>query len=90
MGIRPENVGEREALPEAHPGRVVRGAVDVVERMGAESFLYATTGRSAIAARVGAACRRRVGESMEVVLDMDKAHFFGGPDGRSLLQGVAS
>ena len=90
MGIRPENVGEREALPEAHPGRVVRVAVDVVERMGAESFLYATTGRSAIAARVGAACRRRVGESMEVVLDMDKAHFFGGPDGRSLLQGVAS
>jgi multiple sugar transport system ATP-binding protein len=85
MGIRPENIDEREAHPEADPARVVKAGVEVVEMMGAEVYLYASTGKNGFTARVGATCRRHVGDPVEVVVDMDKAHFFDAADGQSLL-----
>ena len=85
MGVRPEDVDEREAVPGAEPARVVRATVEMVEMMGAEIYLTAGTGRNSFTARVDASCRRQVGDPVEMVLNMDKAHFFGGPEGRSLL-----
>jgi multiple sugar transport system ATP-binding protein len=84
MGVRPENVDERGSRPEAHPSRVVKAKVEVVEMMGAEVYLYANTGRNGFTARVSPTCATRVGDSMEALLDMDKAHFFAGADGRVL------
>ena len=89
MGVRPENVDEREARPESNPARVVKAKVEVVEMMGAEVYLYAQTGRTGFTARVAPSCRRRVGDAVEVVLDMEKAHFFGAEGGESLLLGKA-
>jgi len=85
MGVRPEDIDEREARPDADPAAVVRAKVEVVEMMGAEVYLYAQTGRSALTARVGASCRRQVGDEVELALDMSRARFFGGPDEAALL-----
>ncbi|NLG34523.1 MAG: ATP-binding cassette domain-containing protein, partial [Lentisphaerae bacterium] len=85
MGLRPENIDERPARPDADPARVVKATLDVVEMMGAEVYLYAATGRNAFTARVDAACRRQVGDVLEMVLDLDKAHFFDASGGQSLL-----
>jgi multiple sugar transport system ATP-binding protein len=85
MGIRPEHIDERAARPDADPARVVKATVDVVEMMGAEVYLYANTGRNGFTARVDTSCRRHVGDSVEMVLDMDHAHFFSGPGGQSIL-----
>ena len=85
MGIRPENVDERAAKPNANPAHVVKATVEVVEMMGSEVYLYATTGQTNFTARVGPSCRKQIGDSVEVVLDMDKAHFFGGDGEKSLL-----
>ena len=85
MGIRPENVDDRKARPEAHGSRAIRAKAEVVEMMGAEVFLHGTTGRNEFTARVSASCPLRAGDAFEAVLDMDKAHYFAAADGRSLL-----
>ncbi len=85
MGIRPENIDERSAVPDADPAHVVKATVEVVQMMGSEVNLDATTGQSSFTARVGASCRKQIGDSVEVVLDMAKAHFFGGDGEKSLL-----
>ncbi|HRT04690.1 MAG TPA: sn-glycerol-3-phosphate ABC transporter ATP-binding protein UgpC [Kiritimatiellia bacterium] len=85
LGIRPEHVHERSERPQADPARVVPATVEVVEMMGSEVYLYASTGRSSFTARVQAACRKQIGDAVEVVLDMEHAHFFGGADEKALL-----
>ncbi len=86
MGIRPENIDERAARPDVDPGRVIQATVEVVEMMGSEVYLYASTGKSSFTARVRPSCRKQIGDPVEVVLDLDQAHFFGGADEKSLLQ----
>ena len=85
MGIRPENVDERSARPDANPAHVVKASVEVVEMMGSEVYLYASTGQTSFTARVDSTCRKQIGDAVEVVLDMDKVHFFGGADEKALL-----
>ncbi len=85
MGIRPENMDERPGVTHPDPATTIHATVEVSEMMGAEVYLTSTTGRSGFTARVGAGCTRHAGDSIEIVLDMDKAHFFGVPDGESLL-----
>lgn len=85
MGIRPENVDERSARPGADPAHVLQATVEVVEMMGSEVYLYATTGQTSFTARVDSSCRKHIGDAVEVVLDMDRVHFFGGPDDKALL-----
>ncbi len=85
MGIRPENVDERSAKPDANPAHAIQAKVEVVEMMGSEVYLYANTGKSNFTARVGPSCRKQIGDAVEVVLDLDKAHFFDGADEKALL-----
>jgi multiple sugar transport system ATP-binding protein len=85
MGIRPENIDERASRPDANPAHVVKATVEVVEMMGSEVYLYATTGQTSFTARVDSTCRKQIGDAVEVVLDMEKVHFFGGPEEKALL-----
>ena len=85
MGIRPENIDERSARPDADPAYVVKATVEVVEMMGSEVYLYATTGKSSFTARVGPTCHKQIGDAVDVVLDLDKVHFFDGADEKALL-----
>ena len=85
MGVRPENIDERSARPGADPAQVVKATVEVVEMMGSEVYLYASTGQTSFTARVDSSCRLHIGDAVEVALDMDRAHFFGGPGEKSLL-----
>ena len=85
MGVRPENIDERSAAPGADATTVVKATVEVVEMMGSEVYLYATTGKTSFTARVDSSCRKQIGDEVEVVLDTGKLHFFGGPGDKALL-----
>ncbi|MDR0994425.1 MAG: sn-glycerol-3-phosphate ABC transporter ATP-binding protein UgpC [Verrucomicrobiota bacterium] len=80
MGIRPENIDDRGSRPDADPAHVVQAKVDVIEMMGAEVYLYASTGGASFTARVDAACRKQIGDPVEVVFNVEKIHFFDGVD----------
>ena len=50
--------------------------VDVVEPLGAEMYVYFRTGETRFVSRITVREYIKVGESVELVFDMSKVHFF--------------
>ena len=76
FGLRPEDIADRLFAPGVPDDQVISAVVEVVEPMGAEIYLYLNTGHTPFVARVGTQVRAEVGQSLELALGMEKAHFF--------------
>jgi len=76
FGIRPEDIYDKLFVQYAPPENTATATVEVVEPMGAEVYLHLLLGSYTITARVGGHERPRVGQDMDLVFDMSKAHFF--------------
>jgi len=76
FGIRPEDIQDRALAGTAAQGTTIRALVDVHEPLGSDVILYLTVGSHSIVARVDAHTQARMGQSIEVVLDMRKMHLF--------------
>ncbi|HEU5299944.1 MAG TPA: sn-glycerol-3-phosphate ABC transporter ATP-binding protein UgpC [bacterium] len=76
FGIRPEDIQDKALAGPAAPGSTIRATVDVHEPLGSDVILYLTVGSHSIVARVDAHTQARMGQSIEVVLDMRKMHLF--------------
>lgn len=76
MGIRPEKIvsGEQAQQPRYDQSRI-DGTVDMVEFMGADTYVHLDNKEHALTARVDQA-DVQIGESFQVALDMKEAHFF--------------
>jgi multiple sugar transport system ATP-binding protein len=75
FGVRPEDVREgvdatasSSAAPEA--------TIEVAEPMGAETYLYLTTGATSVIARVRPTEHFRIGQQIKINFDLEKAHLF--------------
>jgi len=76
FGIRPEDIHEAGAHHGIEEKAEVRLAVEVVEPMGNETFLYTTTGSHSLTVRLRTNSRIKVDDHVELVFDLSKAHFF--------------
>jgi multiple sugar transport system ATP-binding protein len=76
FGIRPENIHDPEFAPVNIHGEKVTAKVDVTELMGNETFLYLVSGKNTFIARVDPRSKKRVGDEMQVIFDMDRFHIF--------------
>jgi multiple sugar transport system ATP-binding protein len=76
MGIRAEDIHDKLYSATVDPGQVVQATVDVVEPMGAEVFLYLSTGSHSFIARVRVAEKADVNHKLDMVFSMNQAHFF--------------
>jgi len=86
MGIRPEHIALEplEAIDGEDDERTVIGVVDMLELMGADTYVYLKIGDFAVIARTEAHTPFRVGDRVRVRLNMTKAHFFDQHTGKSL------
>jgi multiple sugar transport system ATP-binding protein len=75
LGLRPEDIGSAAAEHLSGAPRI-RASVEVVEPMGAESYIYFRLADVMFISRVDAHQKFRVGEMAEPAVFMDKAHFF--------------
>lgn len=73
LGIRPEHIYEPGAGPAQDP---IKGVVEVVEPMGAETYLYVACAPHTFIAKVAGDARHTDGEPVTLHFDMSKAHFF--------------
>lgn len=80
FGIRPEDVEDVANLESFNPAHQLTAKVEVVEPMGAEIFLYLNTGKHTFIARVDAHDLAKEGQSLNMVCDMSKSHFFEAND----------
>jgi multiple sugar transport system ATP-binding protein len=78
FGIRPEDINEKSVAAFAQPNQTMTATVEVVEPMGAEVYIYLTTGTHNFIARVNGHQRAEVGQKLEMAMDLKKCHFFDG------------
>ncbi|MCM8790670.1 MAG: sn-glycerol-3-phosphate ABC transporter ATP-binding protein UgpC [Candidatus Omnitrophica bacterium] len=76
FGIRPEDIYDKLFVSEASPENTIRVTCEVIEPMGAESYLYLNTGKNSLIAKVGGHDKPAINQDMDVVFDMSKIHFF--------------
>ena len=70
MGVRPEDVSVSEGKGMAE------AVVDVVQPLGPQKFLYLKMGDCEYTARVPVETKARVNDTVAIVFDMEKVHFF--------------
>ncbi|MCL6521815.1 MAG: sn-glycerol-3-phosphate ABC transporter ATP-binding protein UgpC [Firmicutes bacterium] len=84
LGVRPEHVltePERVAVLEE---TAFQALVEVVEPLGAESYLHLTAGEDRLTVRTAPDLSHRVGERLRVALDPERLHLFD-PDSQEAL-----
>ena len=84
MGIRPEDIEDKLFSLDPDPEHIFKARVDVVEPMGAETFFYVHTSGQSIISRSKGQHIIKVNEIIELVANMNKAHFFDPDTQRAL------
>ena len=85
FGIRPEDVADVLYVTNANPEHQVKARVEVVEPMGAETYLYLNTGKHSFIARVNGSEKTDVNQELTLVLAMKKSHFFDKATGATIV-----
>ena len=75
-GIRPEDIYDKLFVPDPNPRNMIKALCEVVEPMGSEAYLYLRSGESAFTAKVSGYVQPEANQDIDVVVDMNKAHFF--------------
>ncbi|WP_310225148.1 sn-glycerol-3-phosphate ABC transporter ATP-binding protein UgpC [Paenibacillus qinlingensis] len=85
LGIRPEHViSDQQAVSEAQDWKV-SALMEIKEMMGADTFLYLKIGEDQLISRVVEARENyAANESLEIALNMNRAHFFDEKSGNSI------
>lgn len=76
MGIRPEDIEDRDVVPNADPDACVNAMVEVTEPMGAELYCYLSLGGTLLTARVDPYSTAKPDTKHEFHFNMDMMHVF--------------
>ena len=76
LGIRPECIHDEPMYLAQLPDSIIECTVEVTELMGAEIYLYLSTGDTNLVARVSPRSTARSGDKVKVALDVSRMHVF--------------
>lgn len=76
LGIRPEDIHDRDYQPPGITPADFKATVEVVEQMGNEMIIYLEEGGKSFIARCDPRTQARVGGVLEVVVNLDNMHIF--------------
>jgi multiple sugar transport system ATP-binding protein len=75
VGIRPENILQAGKEPRGETARVT-GTVEIVEPIGHEAIVHVRVGEALVVASFDAHTMPRVGDSIELLFELDALHLF--------------
>jgi multiple sugar transport system ATP-binding protein len=84
FGIRPEHLHDAEFYKRPDGNATFSSIVEVVEPMGAETYVHVTAGKDRFVARVTPQTRARFGQPMPIVIETAKVHVFDRVNQRAL------
>jgi multiple sugar transport system ATP-binding protein len=85
LGLRPEHLADARDLAEPDPGATFEARVDVVEPVGAETWVYLRSAAHQLIARVPhAEPRTEIGHTLGFAADLPRARFFDPVSGDAL------
>ena len=76
LGIRPEDIYDKLFVSDAPAGNTLKATVEVIEPMGAESYLYLKAGRHSLVVKMTGQDQPQIDQDVDLVLDTGKLHFF--------------
>ena len=78
LGVRPEDIHDEEIFISSSPNTVINAHVDVMEKLGNETFLYMNVSgkEDYTVARIDARCAIKAGEDVKLAIDAHHLHFF--------------
>ncbi|MCL1935679.1 MAG: sn-glycerol-3-phosphate ABC transporter ATP-binding protein UgpC [Defluviitaleaceae bacterium] len=76
IGIRPEHMHHEDTTSVKNKDSLLKAKVEVLELLGAEVYLYLNSGGVSVTARVTPRHLYEVGESIRLIIDTEKLHFF--------------
>ena len=76
LGIRPEDIHDEPIVADTYSEAKYKAEIEVAELLGHESILYTTLAGQQLVAKVDARSDVRMGDTLELALDMNKCHFF--------------
>jgi len=76
FGIRSEDIYDKLFVSESSPENTVTLTCEIIEPMGSEAYLYLSSGKSTLIAKVGGNENPPINQDMDLVFDMSKVHFF--------------
>ena len=76
FGIRPENLDDDKALVAENPTEIINLDVEVIELMGAESYIYGKSGEASMTIRVDGTTDLKVGQKAQIHIDAKRIHVF--------------
>jgi len=77
LGIRSENVHDEQMYIDMYKeDALLKATVDVVEKLGSETYLYMTCEENILVARVNPRTTAEVGDEIQIVFDPNRFHFF--------------
>ncbi|MFP4382243.1 MAG: ABC transporter ATP-binding protein [Candidatus Sumerlaeia bacterium] len=85
MGIRPENIHDPDFIGNLPESAKIEAQVEVIEPMGSETHVHISSGTANIVARLESHYRADMGQMVELMLDMSKAHFFDQETGKTIV-----
>lgn len=86
VGIRPEVLSDSEEAVQANPSATFKAHVDVVEMLGAETYLYLTASGLTLTARVDpTVSRSKVGDDVAIVVDRLRVALFDKETERAII-----
>lgn len=76
FGIRPEDIHGEGIVAETYPSSSMQFYVEVSELLGHEFILHGKVGEQRLVAKVAARLEARPHDTVQIALDLSKAHFF--------------
>ncbi|MBW6409992.1 ABC transporter ATP-binding protein [Clostridium weizhouense] len=76
FGIRPEHLDDNDEIIAANPSSIIKGNVEVVELMGAESYIYFVAAGHNMTARVNGTTKSKTGDSIKLYVKNECIHIF--------------
>jgi len=76
FGMRPENIHVPEFAPPGIIAAPIEISIEVVELLGHELNLFATSGKNSLVATVDTRLEANVGDKITLVMDMNQMHMF--------------
>lgn len=85
FGVRPEDFHDQQFTPDATIDNTMKAQVEVIEPLGDEVLFYLVSGKYHLVAKLDSRTQVKVGDKIEVVLEMAKTHIFDIEDESTLV-----
>jgi len=76
FGVRPEDFHDKQFYSEATKDNTIKAKIEVIEPLGDEVLFNLVSGNHQMVAKLDSRTRKKVGDEMEVALEMPKIHIF--------------